>query len=53
MNPLYSPVWYVCRDEGSEERGLWWMDRGDFAVPRQHTDQSESTETAPSDQTGT
>ena len=39
--------------EGSEERDIWWMERGDFSVPHQHNDQSESTETDQSEHTGT
>ena len=45
-----------CRGGGGGgeegEGGVWWMERGDFSVPRQLNDQSESTDTADSESTG-
>ena len=48
-------MYVLFNDSGHDEGGgedIWWMERGDFSVPHQHTDQSESTEIDQSKHTG-
>ena len=35
----------VCSGDGGDNGDVWWMERGDFTIPHQFNDQSESIET--------